>query len=144
MLIKFHTIGQIEKGVYPFEKAVASADTVNGAFGSVASGVFSVGADAKKAIMNAEVGDDEGINEYKIYKGQELRVVDFEKLDGQTMEIYGEMPSEVTVGTKLKSDASGKLITGATAAPCFEVIDTIETSAGIDGVVVTVTMTDSE
>lgn len=144
MLIKFHTIGQIEKGVYPFEKAVASADTVNGAFGSVASGVFSVGADAKKAIMNAEVGDDEGINEYKIYKGQELRVVDFEKLDGQTMEIYGEMPSEVTVGTKLKSDASGKLITGATTAPCFEVIDTIETSAGIDGVVVTVTMTDSE
>lgn len=144
MLIKFHTIGQIEMGTYAFEKAVAGADTVNGAFGSVSSGVFSVGADAKKAIMNVEVGDDAGLDDYKIYKDQTLRVVDFTKLDGELIEIYGTLPDGVEVGTKLKSDASGKLITGASAAPCFEVIDTIETSGGLEGVVVKVTMTDVE
>ena len=51
MAIKFRTIGQIEHGVYPFENAVASVDTFNGAFGTVTSGAFTVAKSASKAIM---------------------------------------------------------------------------------------------
>ena len=59
MLITTKTIGQIENGVYPFEKAVSGLDTVNGVFGSVSDGVFSVAADATKAIAQVEKADAE-------------------------------------------------------------------------------------
>ena len=41
-MIKFNTIGQIEHGEYPFEDAIASADTFNGAYGEVTSGSFAL------------------------------------------------------------------------------------------------------
>lgn len=34
-MFKFHTIGQIEHGEYPFEDAVVDVDVLNGAFGDV-------------------------------------------------------------------------------------------------------------
>lgn len=139
MAIKFSTIGQIEHGEYPFEPAVASADTFNGAFGTVADGKFSVGADASKAIMNIEVGDNAGLGTYPIAKDSELRVVDLTKLNGKTMEIYGdELPVGVAKGDKLKSDATGALIKGATAAPYYEVTKVIPNVKGVEVTVVSV------
>ena len=58
MAIKFRTIGQIEHGEYPFEDAITSVDTYNGAFGTVTDSAFAVAKNASKAIMQIEVGDD--------------------------------------------------------------------------------------
>lgn len=139
MAIKFSTIGQIEHGEYPFEPAVASADTFNGAFGAVADGKFSVAADATKAIMNIEVGDNANLDTYPISKGSELRVIDLTKLNGKTMEIYGdELPVGVAKGDKLKSDAAGALVKGATAAPYYEVTKVIPNVKGVEVTVVSV------
>lgn len=136
-MFKFHTIGQIEH-LYAFEDAVASNDTFNGACGSVAAGVFTAGENAKKAIMQIEVGDDMNMPTYKINKGDHVRVVDFEKLEGQTVEIYGdEVPAGVKKGDKLKSDANGALVTGADAAPYFEVTKVIGNKLGVEVTVVT-------
>ena len=43
-MLKFHSIGQVEHERVPFEDAVTTADTYNGAFGDVADGEFTVGA----------------------------------------------------------------------------------------------------
>lgn len=138
-MIKFSTIGQIEHGEYPFEPAVAGADTFNGAFGAVTSGTFAVAAAASKAIMNLEVGDNVGLDTYPIKKGEQLRVIDLTKLNGKTMEIYGdELPSGVAVGDKLKSDATGALVKGATAAPYYEVTKVIPNVKGVEVNVVSV------
>ena len=138
-MIKFSTIGQIEHGVYPFEDAVAGADTFNGAFGAVTSGTFAVGATASKAVMNLEVGDNVGLDTYPIKKGEKVRVIDLTKLNGQTIEIYGdELPSTVAVGSKLKSDATGALVTGASAAPYYEVTRVIPNVRGVEVTVVSV------
>ena len=135
-MFKFHTIGQIEH-LYAFEDAVAAADTFNGACGSVVSGTFTVGEQAKKAIMQIEEGDDMNMPTYKINKGEHVRVVDFEKLDGQTVEIYGDqLPSGVKKGDKLKSDANGALVSGADAAPYFEVTKVIGNKLGVEVTVV--------
>lgn len=145
MAIKFSTIGQIEHGEYPFEPAVASADTFNGAFGAVTDGKFSVAADATKAIMNIEVGDNANLDTYPISKGSELRVIDLTKLNGKTMEIYGnELPDGVVKGDKLKSDATGALVKGATAAPYYEVTKVIPNVKGVEVTVVSVAATSTE
>ena len=136
-MLKFHTIGQIEKK-YAFEDAIASADTVNGAFGTVSGGNFSVGADATKAIMQLEVGDEAGLDTYPIAKGSHVRVVDLTAFNGETMEIYGvQVPDGVEVGDKLKSDANGALVTEAAAAPYLEVTKIIPNTKGIEVKVVT-------
>ena len=90
MAIKLHTIGQIEHGVYPYENAVASADTFNGAFGDVNSGKFTVGEKKAKAIMQIERGDDEYMPTYKIVKGEHVRVLDLAKLEGKIVEVSHE------------------------------------------------------
>ena len=115
-MIKFSSIGQIEHGDYAFEDAIASADTFNGAYGEVTTGSFAVGAKKSKVIMLIERGDDEYMSTYKIKKGEQVRVLDLTKLDGQLMEVYGdELPADVAKGDKLESDATGKLVKGATA-----------------------------
>ena len=102
-MIKFNTIGQIEHGNYPFEDAIASADTFNGAYGEVTSGSFAVGAKKGKVIMQIERGDDEYMPTYKIVKGEHVRVLDLAKLNGQLVEVYGdELPADVTKGDKLE------------------------------------------
>lgn len=145
MAIKFSTIGQIEHGEYPFEPAVASADTFNGAFGAIADGKFSVAANATKAIMNIEVGDNANLDTHPISKGSELRVIDLTKLNGKTMEIYGdELPNGVVKGDKLKSDATGVLVKGATAAPYYEVTKVIPNVKGVEVTVVSVAAASTE
>lgn len=132
MSIYFSTIGAIEHE-YAFEPAVAGADTFNGAFGKVTAGTFAVAADATQAIMNIEVGDNAGLDTYPIAKGTDLRVVDLAKLNGKTMQIYGDvLPAGVTKGDKLKSDATGKLVKGASKAPYYEVTKVIPNTNGVE------------
>lgn len=136
-MIKLHSIGQIEHS-YIFEDAIADADTFNGAVGDVTSGKFAATANKAKAIMQVEVGDDEGMPTYKIKKGEHVRVGDLTKLAGQTIEIYGdELPADVAKADKLESDASGKLVknSGATA-PYFEVTKIIGNHLGVEATVV--------
>lgn len=137
-MLKFHSLKQIEHK-YAFENAVADANTFNGAFGTVTAGKFAADADATKAIMNIEVGDEAGLGTYKIEKGTHVRVVDLGAFDGEIIEIYGdELPDGVAVGNKLKSDASGALVTGASAAPYYEVTKVIKTVPNTKGVEVKV------
>lgn len=132
MAIYFSTIGAIEHE-YAFEPAVAGADTFNGAFGKVTAGTFAVAADATQAIMNVEVGDNAGLDTYPITKGADLRVVDLAKLNGRTMQIYGDvLPAGVAKGDKLKSDATGKLVKNATKAPYYEVTKVIPNTNGVE------------
>ena len=87
-MIKFSTIGQIEHGEYPFEDAVVNVDVLNGAFGTVADGVFTPDEAGKKVIMQVEVGDEAGMAEYKIPAGSHVRVLDPTKVVGN-LEMYG-------------------------------------------------------
>ena len=87
-MIKFHTIGQIEHGDYPFENAVVDVDVLNGAFGDVSDGKFTPNADGTKVIMQIENGDDEHMDEYKIPAGSQVRVLDPTKVVGK-LEVYG-------------------------------------------------------
>lgn len=143
-MIKFSTIGQIEKR-YEFENAVAGADTFNGAFGAVEDGEFNVEAGATKAIMQLEVGDNAGIGTYPISEGENVRVIDFAKFNGETIEIYGdELPAGVEVGDKLESDSTGKLVTGATEAPYYEVTKVIANVNGVEAVIVATEETEED
>ena len=137
-MIKFSSIGQIEHGDYAFEDAIASVDTFNGAYGEVTTGSFAVGAKKSKVIMLIERGDDEYMSTYKIKKGEQVRVLDLTKLDGQLMEVYGdELPADVAKGDKLESDATGKLVKGASTAPYLEVTKVIGNHLGVEVKVVT-------
>ena len=131
-MIKFSTIGQIEKK-YAFEDAVAGTDVLNGDFGAVTAGEFSVDADAVKAIMQIEVGDNADLDEYPIKKGEKVRVVDLTAYDGEIIEIYGaQLPDTYVKGNKLVSDASGKLVTGGSTAPYFEITKVIPNVKGVE------------
>lgn len=131
-MIKFSTIGAIEKR-YEFEDAVAKTDILNGDFGVVSDGKFSTGANAVKAVMNIEVGDDADLDVYPIAKGTHVKVVDLSKFDGEIVEVYGaQLPDTFVVGNKLASDADGKLVAGASVAPYFEVTKVIPNVKGAE------------
>ena len=136
MAIKFNTIGQIEK-TYCFEDAIVESEVLNGTFGEVNDGVFTPAANATKAIMQVEVGDDEGMDEYKIPAGSHVRVLDFAALVEQypknaNIEIYGaQLPDTYAVGDKLVSTADGVLETGGSAAPYFEIKKIIGNKLGV-------------
>lgn len=140
MSVKFNSIGQLEKG-YFFIDAVTDVEVLNGAFGDIVDGKFVVGANASKAIMQIEVGDDMYMDEYKINAGSHVRVIDFARLatlsHNKMIEIYGaQLPKEYTVGDKLVSDAEGKLIVGD-GAPCYEIKEVIGNKLGVKAEVVT-------
>ena len=131
-MVKFSTIGAIEKR-YEFEDAVAKTDILNGDFGVVSDGKFSTGANAVKAVMNIEVGDDADLDVYPIAKGTHVKVVDLSKFDGEIVEVYGaQLPDTFVVGNKLASDADGKLVAGASVAPYFEVTKVIPNVKGAE------------
>lgn len=97
-MVKFHTIGQIERGAYPFEDAVVDTEVMNGAFGDVANGKFTASDSGKKIIMQVEVGDDEYMDKYKIPAGSHVRVLDPTKVVGE-LELYGyPLPDTFAVG----------------------------------------------
>lgn len=131
-MVKFSTIGQIEKK-YAFEDAVAGADVLNGDFGAVTAGAFAVDENAVKAIMQIEVGDNADLDEYPIKKGEKVRVVDLTAYDGETIEIYGaQLPDTYVKGDKLVSDTNGKLVTGGSTAPYFEITKVIPNVKGVE------------
>lgn len=109
-MLKFHSLSQIEHERVPFEDAVTTADTYNGAFGDVVDGEFTVGAQKTKAIMQVECGDDEGIPMYPIAKGTHVRVIDLAKCKGNLVDIFDfPLPETVAVNDKLESDTDGSL-----------------------------------
>ena len=134
-MIKFNTIGQIEKGYY-FEDAIVDTDVLNGAFGAVTNGKFAPAASATNAVMQVEVVDDIDIDEYKIPAGSHVRVVDLASLNGQVVEVYGaQLPDTYKVGDALVSDASGKLVVGAgtsVASPKYEVTKVVGNKLGVE------------
>ena len=100
-MFKFHTIGQIEHGEYPFEDAVVDVDVLNGAFGDVTDGKFVPSDAGQKVIMLDENGDDAGMDEYKIPAGSHVRVLDPTKVVGK-LEVYGyPLPETWAVGDTL-------------------------------------------
>ena len=135
MAIKFRTIGQIEHGVYPFENAVASVDTFNGAFGTVTSGAFTVAKSASKAIMLVEAG----MSKYAVAKNSQVRVIDLAKLDGQEIEVYDyPLPDKIEKGNKLVSQEDGSLKVDAGVSSTAFYLEVKEFIGNKDGVVVLV------
>lgn len=119
-MIKFHSVGQIEHAKNYFVDAVTTADTFNGAFGDVAGGNFTVGATKTKAIMQVEVGDDEGMPKYAIPAGSHVKVVDLTQLVGEYVEVYDyPLPATVAVADKLESDTDGSLKVNSSAAGLY-------------------------
>ena len=97
-MVKFHTIGQIERGAHPFEDAVTDTEIMNGAFGDVTNGKFTASESGKKVIMQLEAGDDKGLDEYRISAGSRVRVLDPTKVVGE-LEVYGyPLPVDFKVG----------------------------------------------
>lgn len=140
MSLKFNSIGQIEKD-YFFIDAVTDEVVLNGAFGDIVDGKFAVGANASKAIMQIEVGDDMYMDEYKINAGAHVRVVDLARVvahsHNKLIEIYGaQLPATFAVGDKLVSDAEGKLVVGD-GAPCYEIKEIIGNKLGVKAEIVT-------
>lgn len=143
MSVKLNSIGQIEK-TYAFEDAIVNTEILNGAFGAVTSGVFAPAANATKVVMNVEVGDNVGLDEYKIASGSHVRVLDLVELATQypentNVEIYGvQVPSNVAVNDKLVSDATGSLVKNASAtAPYLQVTRIIGNKLGVETKIVT-------
>lgn len=109
-MLKFHSIGQVEHERIPFEDAVTTADTYNGAFGDVVDGEFTVGAQKTKVIMQIECGDDEGMPKYPVAKGTHVRVIDLSKCKNNLVDIFDfPLPETVAVDDKLESDTDGSL-----------------------------------
>lgn len=134
-MIKFHSIKQIEH-FYGFENAVATVDVLNGDFGTVTDGKFTPTADATKAIMLVEVGDDMAMPKYKIAKGADVRVLDLAKLNGEIIEVYGaQLPKTFAKGDKLISTATGALEVSSgdsVVAPYYEITEIIGNKIGIE------------
>lgn len=138
MALKFHSVGQIEHERVPFIDAVTKADTYNGAFGEVTDGEFEVGATKTMAIMQVEVGDDEGMPKYFIPAGTHVRVIDLSKCKDNLVEIYDyPLPDTVAVGDKLESHTDGSLKVNAGATGVY--LEVKEIIGNHDGVVALIT-----
>lgn len=137
-MIKFHTIGQIEK-LNPFVDAVVKKAVLNGDFGEITTGEFAVGTKKKQVVMQLECGDDAGVDKYEIPAGSHVRVLDLEKLEGQLIEVWGHpLPATFAKNDKLESETDGTLKTGASAAPYLEVMEVLGNKEGALVKVVTV------
>lgn len=138
MGLKFYSIGQIEHERHPFIDAITKADTYNGAFGDIVDGEFEVGATKTKAIMQIEVGDDEGMPKYFIPAGTHVRVIDLAKCKDNLVEIYDyPLPDTVAVGDKLESQEDGSLTVNSGATGVYLEIKKI--IGNHDGVVALIT-----
>lgn len=138
MGLKFNSIGQIEHERHPFIDAVTKTDTYNGAFGDVTDGEFEVGATKTKAIMQIEVGDDEGMPKYFIPAGTHVRVLDLAKCKNNLVEIYDyPLPDTIAVGDKLESQADGSLVVNSSATGVY--LEVTKIIGNHDGVVALIT-----
>ena len=138
MGLKFNSLGQIEHERHPFIDAITKEDTYNGAFGDVTDGEFEVGAKKTKAIMQIEVGDDEGMPKYFIPAGTHVRVLDLAKCKNNLVEIYDyPLPDTVAVGDKLESQADGSLVVNSSATGVY--LEVTKIIGNHDGVVALIT-----
>lgn len=137
-MLKFRSLSQIEHERHPFIDAITKADTYNGAFGDVADGEFEVGATKTKAIMQIEVGDDEGMPKYFIPAGTHVRVIDLAKCKDNLVEIYDyPLPDTVAVGDKLESQEDGSLVVNSGATGIY--LEVKKIIGNHDGVVALIT-----
>ena len=138
MGLKFYSIGQIEHERHPFIDAITKADTYNGAFGDIVDGEFEVGATKTKAIMQIEVGDDEGMPKYLIPAGTHVRVIDLAKCKDNLVEIYDyPLPDTIAVGDKLESQEDGSLVVNSGATGVY--LEVKKIIGNHDGVVALIT-----
>lgn len=138
MGLKFYSLGQIEHERHPFIDAITKADTYNGAFGDIVDGEFEVGATKTKAIMQIEVGDDEGMPKYFIPAGTHVRVIDLAKCKDNLVEIYDyPLPDTVAVGDKLESQEDGSLVVNSGATGIY--LEVKKIIGNHDGVVALIT-----
>lgn len=138
MGLKFYSIGQIEHERHPFIDAITKADTYNGAFGDIVDGEFEVGATKTKAIMQIEVGDDEGMPKYFIPAGTHVRVIDLAKCKDNLVEIYDyPLPDTIAVGDKLESQEDGSLVVNSGATGIY--LEVKKIIGNHDGVVALIT-----
>lgn len=141
MSVLFKTIGSIEK-TYAFEDAIIDKDMYNGTFGEVEDGKFVAKENATKVIMQKECGDDAGMDKYLIKAGSHVRVLDMAVFAEQFqkfphLHVIGyPLPAEFVVGDKLASNAEGKLVVGASAAPYLEVKEILGRKAGAEVAIV--------
>ena len=137
-MLKFRSLSQIEHERHPFIDAITKADTYNGAFGDIVDGEFEVGATKTKAIMQIEVGDDEGMPKYFIPAGTHVRVIDLAKCKDNLVEIYDyPLPETVAVGDKLESQEDGSLVVNSGATGVY--LEVKKIIGNHDGVVALIT-----
>ena len=133
-MVRFSNISTTEKN-YPFVDAVVAADYVNGTFGTVADGTFTVAESGTYVIMNVESGDDAYSDDNTIVEGAHARVADLTLVNGAPLNITSaQLPDEVAVGDKLVANASGTLDVSADASTYIEVTEI--TPYGVNAVVV--------
>lgn len=121
-MIRFEKISSTEKN-YPFVDAICAADYKNGTFGEVADGTFTAGA-GFKAIMQIEKGHDMHSDDFKVLKGEHVRVADLAKVDGHIVNVTAdELPAEYKVGDKLAAAANGMLTVSEASSKALEVIE---------------------
>ena len=114
-MVRFEKLSTTEKN-YPFVDAVVTADYKNGTFGTVTDGKFTAGATGSFVIMNIEDGDDAKSDAYIIKKNAHARIADLTKVVGAIIDITSaQLPTSVTKGNKLESQADGTLKVNASA-----------------------------
>lgn len=142
MAVLFSSVGQIEKTI-AFVDAVIETDMYNGTFGKIEDGKFVACENGTMVIMQKEVGDAANTEKYLIKAGSHARVLDIADLAEQYPKnavldvIAYPLPATFVVGDKLASDAEGKLVTGASAAPYLEVKAVLGNKVGAEVKVVT-------
>ena len=141
MAVLFQTIGAMEK-TYAFEDAVIDTAMYNGTFGKIEDGKFVACENATMVIMQKECGDDMGMDKYLIPAGSHVRVLDMASFAEQFpkfphLDVVGyPLPETFVVGDKMASNAEGKLVVGASAAPYLEVKAVLGNKTGAEVVIV--------
>lgn len=106
--VEYTSVGQYEKE-YNFENAVADVNVMQGAWGTITNGKFVPG-NGTYAVMQVEVGDEAGCEDYVIPAGADLRLLDTTKVGQVTgnklIRLVGTIPANVSVGDKVKVDGN--------------------------------------
>lgn len=125
-MIRFEKLSATEKA-YPFVDAVVAGDYKNGIFGTIGSGVFTAGT-GFMAIMQVEKGDDFNSSDFVVAKGEHARIVDFDKADGQIVNITKALLSGTyKLNDKLVADSTGKLVVSASPSGSYLQVSEVTT-----------------
>jgi len=135
-MVRFDKISVTEKR-YPFVKATADGEYMNGTFGTITDGVFKASATGFYVIMHVEKGDDAKSADYTVKKGEQIRVADLSKVDGEILNITSEqLPAGIKEKDKAVSKADGTLTVPGTA-PTAKYLEVTEvTRFGVNAKVV--------